>query len=517
VDDNGATRAALYARLSHENDESVAYQLDRLRDAVLRRGWCVEGEYQDDGKSGYSGVRRPGYEHLLSSVLAGKVDVVFARDTDRLFRQDKERLRFVGTCEEGGVNLVAFLFGAQRDLRDPADRRALRQEGSDAEYESDVRSSRLRARHDRKAENGEWSGGGRRPFGYDIVDASGRVNPKLARYEPRHKPYKLVVNKDEAKVLRDAAKKVLAGASLHSIVTAWNDGPRPVRKDSGSRWTITDVHRVLLSPQVAGIRVHSRRVKRKGKWVREVLGTAPGKWQGILSEAEHQLLRLKLTDPSRRPRVPAVSEQRHVLAGLVFCKACGSRMGGRVQNRKNGRRRQYVCSSANGGCSRVAITAPDLEFYVIERAYFYWEARLATESPKDSEPSEVDEGLLRELAELKTKKAGLGGLYADEVLDATQVHAATKRLNERISSIEKLMNSQLDRARTPASSWSDFYANLERDAAEWESQLRAGELPRDDSAETNLWLRSMISRVEISRARAQGVRFDRDRVAIRWA
>ena len=379
MDDRVSTRAALYARLSQPNDESVTYQLDRLEQEAERRGYEIVGEFQDDGKSGYSGVRRPGYEDMLSSILDGKVDVVFARDTDRLFRQDKERLRFVGACEEGGVNLVAFLFGAQRDLRDPADRRALRQEGSDAEYESDVRSSRLRLRHDQKAENGEWSGGGRRPFGYDLVDSSGRVNPKLSRDEPRYKPYKLVINKAEAKVIRNAAKNALAGASLHSIVTAWNDGPHPVRKDSGSRWTLTDVRRVLLSPQVAGLRVHARRLRRNGKWVREVLGTVPGKWQGILSEVEHELLNLKLNDPSRRRRVPALTEQRHVLAGLVFCGECGSRMGGRVQKRKNGRRRQYVCNSANGGCSRVGITAPDLEFFVIERAHGYWEAKLGAE------------------------------------------------------------------------------------------------------------------------------------------
>jgi site-specific DNA recombinase len=467
VEDKGATRAALYARLSHPNDESVAYQMQRLCEEALRRGWQVVGEFTDDGKSGYSEtIRRSGYKALLQTILDEKVDVVFARDADRLFRRDAERARFMATCDEGGTRLVDYLYGGRRNLDDPSDRRAFRQEGSDAEYESDIKSNRLRQMHDRKGGNGEWSGGGRRPFGFDIVDATGRVNPKLEKGEPRYKPYRLVVNKAEAKVLRDAAKKVLAGASLHSIVTAWNDGPRPVPKDSGSRWTITDVRRVLLSPQVAGIRVHGRLVRRGGKNVREVLGSAPGNWERILSEAQHELLKLKLNDPSRRPRVTPRTDQRHVLAGLVFCRECGSRMGGRVQNRKNGRRRQYVCNSANGGCSRVGITAPDLEFYVIERAYGRWEARLAAEGESEAEPSEVDDGLLRELAELKTRKADLGTLFADGLMDASQVHAATKRLDERIGTIDKLMSTQLNHAKTPVASWSDFLANLDRDAAD---------------------------------------------------
>lgn len=517
MDEQGTTRAALYARLSHPNDESVAYQMERLCDEALRRGWKVVGEFRDDGKSGYSEtVRRKGYEALLQAILDGKVDVVFSRDADRLFRRDAERARFMATCDEGGTRLVDYLYGGRRNLDDAADRRAFRQEGSDAEYESDVKSNRLRQMHDRKGENGEWSGGGRRPFGFDVVDAMGRVNPKLANGEPRYKPYKLVVKKAEAKVLRDAAKRVLAGGSLHSIVTAWNDGPKPVRKDSGSRWTITDVRRVLLSPQVAGIRVHGRVVKRGGKKVHEVVGTTRGNWDSILSEAEHELLKLKLNDPTRRPRVRATNEQRHVLAGLVFCKECGSRMGGREQTRRNGKRRQYVCNSANGGCSRVGITAPDLEMYVIERAHGRWELRLA-EGGNGSNRDPVDDGLLRELAELKNRKADLGTLFADGLMDATQVHAATKRLDERIGAIEKLMSTQLDRARPHATSWSDFLANLDRDADEWAAQLRAGELPGEEAAETNLWLRSLVSRIEVSKARAQGVRFDPGRVAIRWA
>jgi len=32
-----------------------------------------------------------------------------------------------------------------------------------------------------------------------------------------------------------------------------------------------------------------------------------------------------------------------------------------------------------------------------------------------------------------------------------------------------------------------------------------------------MWLRSLIARIEVSKARAQGVRFDRARVTIKWA
>ncbi len=60
-------------------------------------------------------------------------------------------------------------------------------------------------------------------------------------------------------------------------------------------------------------------------------------------------------------------------------------------------------------------------------------------------------------------------------MEATQVHVATKRLDERVNAIQKQLSTQLDARREPTISWTEFFENLERDTAEWETRLRAGE------------------------------------------
>jgi len=50
----------------------------------------------------HPGLRRDGYDRLLQAIAWGKVDVVLTYHVDRLFRQDKERLRFYEVCTKRG-------------------------------------------------------------------------------------------------------------------------------------------------------------------------------------------------------------------------------------------------------------------------------------------------------------------------------------------------------------------------------------------------------------------------------
>src|SRR6266511_5634767 len=95
-------RAAVYARISRasENDSlGVERQAVLCRQLAAERGWKVVGEFSDNGRSAYTrGLRRDGYDRLLQAIAWGKVDVVLTYHVDRLFRQDKERLRFYEVC-----------------------------------------------------------------------------------------------------------------------------------------------------------------------------------------------------------------------------------------------------------------------------------------------------------------------------------------------------------------------------------------------------------------------------------
>jgi hypothetical protein len=85
-----------------------------------------------------------------------------------------------------------------------------------AEYESDLRSERLKLKHAELAAAGQWEGG-MRNFGHDLQeyvaqDDHGRPVIK----------YKLVPNPTEAPALQQAAKDVIDGRTPTAISIQWN-------------------------------------------------------------------------------------------------------------------------------------------------------------------------------------------------------------------------------------------------------------------------------------------------------
>ena len=80
-------RAAIYARVSTSNGQTVANQVEALREVAARQGWEVVAEHLDEGISGTRGrERRPGLDAVLRAVTRREVDLVAAWSVDRLGR-----------------------------------------------------------------------------------------------------------------------------------------------------------------------------------------------------------------------------------------------------------------------------------------------------------------------------------------------------------------------------------------------------------------------------------------------
>ena len=81
-------QAVVYARLSedHERAESVPTQISNSTKYAERMGWEVVRVFKDEGRSGYSGEFRPGFEDMLKFLSMGDAEVLIARHHDRLTR-----------------------------------------------------------------------------------------------------------------------------------------------------------------------------------------------------------------------------------------------------------------------------------------------------------------------------------------------------------------------------------------------------------------------------------------------
>jgi site-specific DNA recombinase len=76
--DNRATRAAIYTRVSTEDQAETGHSLGEQRrrghDLIDREGWTHAATYEDAGVSGAL-ASRPQLDRMLADIAAGRIDV----------------------------------------------------------------------------------------------------------------------------------------------------------------------------------------------------------------------------------------------------------------------------------------------------------------------------------------------------------------------------------------------------------------------------------------------------------
>ena len=133
----------------------------------------------------------------------------------------------------------------------------------------------------------------RRPYGYE------RVGGTVVTVGDRKvfRGGEVIIVESEAKELRDAATKLLAGATLGSCVRDLED--RGVPTVHGKPWTVTALRRALVNPRTAGMAHYHGAV------------VGAGAWPPIFTQDLHARLIAHLTDPAlcttppQRHQVPA--------------------------------------------------------------------------------------------------------------------------------------------------------------------------------------------------------------------
>ncbi len=450
---------AVYARQSKERESiSVSMQLDRCRERAIAEGWAIAEEYEDRGKSGYAeGVLRPGYEQMLADLRAGKADGVLIYKADRLGRDDRERRRIEDLFGEAGLWMVADAFGGRYDLTTADGIKGFRDAINAAEHYSRQLSERMRDHHQVLADAGRDSGG-MRPFGFE--------------------PDRVTVRELEAKMIRDAARRVIAGESLRSICARWNAEGR--RTAGGAPWRPTRIRRILTVPRYTGLREHDGT-------------TTEAVWSAIIDRATFDAVGAILEDPDRK--TAESTARRRLLTGFLYCGNCE----GKLYSHGTPKGRRYRCQN----CSLVSIAADKLDEYVSGEAYNRYGDKNVTERTAGSEPEPepVDE-VAERLASIEERLRDLGREYAAGRIEMESFVEASKALR---ADRAELRRTVVKIPKRPSKAWSDLYAEVI--VPPWE--------PGFDTADLESWremISDVFSRVEVMPATKRGGRFDRSRV-----
>jgi hypothetical protein len=271
--------------------------------------------------------------------------------------------------------------------------------------ESEVKGERMRSSILQKAHAGQQSGGGYRPFGYQvrykIVSKPGE--------KQRRQITRVNVHPDEGKIVKDCARRVLAGESIASIVRNLNDNDKGIRTSAGNKWNRTTLRRLLCSARISGRREliprnsyeTTRPLIGEIVWAPkdepEIVWTSQHepedddtdqdqpegdsdhdepesdtddeeepettlRWPAIISAADSDRLRTLLTRPERR--ITTGGARKHLLSGILHCARCGQPMVGRSSRGVL----RYVCNKnpdgGKGACGRMFITAAPTDEHI---------------------------------------------------------------------------------------------------------------------------------------------------------
>lgn len=488
------TRAAIYARVSKidkDDPKSIPTQRADCRALAEEIGADVVGEFVDKGRSGYDPkVKREQYEAMLKLIGAGGIDCVITQDVDRLFRQDKERVRFDELTKPVRMDTIRFTDGSAIDLATAKGREAFRDAGSKAEAYADRLSEKVQRKHRRIAGSG-LPNGGQVPFGYDRVRIPDGVDEDG---EPRFRKT-LVVNEAQADAIRDACAAILSGETLRGVTRQWNAAG--FKTGWGRPWQAKAVRTVLLSGRIVGLRDRTEKDPRTGK--RSRLDPLPADWEPIVSKDSQAKVRRLLSDPTRGGRFPGrdgrnTSPSRHLLSGLLVCGTCGRGLIGQNAGLKGNRFLTYTCLGASdhptGG--RPRIRADRAEAFVIDQADGVRRAAVVV-----TDPAKVSKELRDREAEVQGKMAKLAEMLAADAMSAEQFAIVNRPLVEELETIR----SERDAAAAPTTTWADVYG---------------GPTDPNDTASIRDWLDRLIVRAVLKPAGRSKFVAAADRIEIVW-
>lgn len=222
---------------------------------------------------------------MLADLRGGVIDAVVAWHLDRLHRQPKELEEFFEVVDQAGDAQLASVTG-DVDLATHDGRFTARILGAVSHKESGDKSRRIQRQKQDEAAAGKPNRGGSRPFGYERDHVS--------------------VREAEAVVIRELAKRFLAGESVRSLCVDLN--ARGVATSTGGTWSEQPLRRMLRSGRISGQREHKREL------------VADAQWPAIITPSQTAQIRARMDDPERR--TTNGTARRYLLTGLLRCGVC---------------------------------------------------------------------------------------------------------------------------------------------------------------------------------------------------
>lgn len=222
-------RVAAYARVStdHEDQQSSLLAQTEYYERLIstRPNWKFVKVYADEGSSGLRTERREEFNRMMEDCLAGSIDLILTKSISRFARNTVDSISCIRRLKDKGIS-VYF------------EKENIFTMDTKGEFLLTLMSSLAQEESRSISENVTW--------GWRKRMADGKVHFAYSRFlglDKDEKTGKIVVNREQAKIVKMIYRLLLAGKTGHTIATGLTKlGIKiPTGKDVWSPSTINSI------------------------------------------------------------------------------------------------------------------------------------------------------------------------------------------------------------------------------------------------------------------------------------
>jgi site-specific DNA recombinase len=296
-------RVATYARVSTQEQvegTSMEFQDAQLTGYCALQNWTIINAYTDPGFSGKDGDR-PGLERLLSDAKIGLFDKVLVFKLDRLARNLRLLLEIEQKLRGYGVSLISVKEAI--DTSSSTGKMMFQMFGMVAEWERETIIERTSNGKLQRFKSGCWAGG-KVAFGY--------------AYDKSTK--KLVVDENNARIIRRIFSEYADGKTLYGISDRLNKDKIPARGKNSPGWRQTAIRQILINPAYKGMAVVHRYSHISDINKIDLSKTIQVPVPPLVDEQTWNIAQGRLKN---NKQVRPLSQGEFLLQGMISCGACG--------------------------------------------------------------------------------------------------------------------------------------------------------------------------------------------------
>lgn len=436
-------KLGLYIRVSSEKQLKEGFSFEDQEEKLIEEAKRVKKDYivyRDGGLSGTKTDDREGLKQLMKDVEIGLISSVYVTKISRLARNSRDLQNMIYEFERQNVSFKAINDGI--DTSTPMGSVMVKLMGIFAEMERDTIMEQTRAGLDRRAKEGKMYGSGA-ILGYDRV-----VDEKS-----KSKTMKIIINEKEKGIIEAIFSMYLGGNGYKAITNKLNKTGFRTKKNK--LFAINTVKTVLDNPLYAGYIRYGKykdwtKKRRKGLTSEHIL--VEGNHEAIITKEDWDKVQTRMKQNQRRKSPVG----KYMLAGILTCPECGSKMTGSKTRYKTKRgtveKLYYTCSQFhNKGITachsngvRVDLIDPIAIKQIVKKVntpelvnalYSYVNEMSVNENSSNGRKRIIEV----EIEKQTSRKVDLRELYTDGIITKEELKDDIEKLNNKTAEYENIL------------------------------------------------------------------------------